>query len=87
MSKRGLGDRVRDAEAASEVDPWSGEGDGGPAPTTSDTRTDRFPLIRRLKKLEELWGLAASAAAKIRNNRKGVDSRLKTIETAIEDAE
>ena len=76
---QGLAKRVRAAEVAAAVAAY----DGVENPTTTaKTKTDRFDLGRRLRKLESVHGLAATGAAKIKNNRQGVENRLRDIEAA-----
>jgi hypothetical protein len=46
------------------------------------TKSDRLPLSRRLKALEDNYGLAATGPAKITNNRQGFATRVADIEQA-----
>lgn len=74
---QGLAKRVRAAEVAAGIVAYDNAGD---ASSTAKTKTDRFSIARRLRKLETTLGLAATGAAKIRNNRMGLENRLRAIE-------
>jgi len=74
---QGLAKRVRAAEVAAGIVAYDGAGN---LTTTAKTKTDRFALARRIRKLEADLGLAATGAAKIANNRKGLETRLRAIE-------
>jgi hypothetical protein len=74
---QGLAKRVRAAEVAAGIVAYDGV---EPINTTAKTKTDRFSLIRRLRKIESVEGLAATGADRERNNRMGVENRLRAIE-------
>jgi hypothetical protein len=75
----GLAKRVRAAEVANSIAAYDYAGD--PA-STAKTKSDQFPLDKRLRKLETVLGLRATSDAKIRRNRMGLENRLRDIEAA-----
>jgi hypothetical protein len=74
---QGLAKRVRAAEVAAGIVAYDNV---EAINTTAKTKTDRFAMVRRLRKLESSLGLAATGAARTRNNRLGVENRLRAIE-------